>query len=384
MQLSGARNGTGGAGMPLTLSDLPLTALLFYLAERSASGTLSVVAPRHRKKLYLVEGLLAGITSDNPRDLLGHFLIGWGMINEEQLSEAMRIQDRHGSTVGQILEQMGAVDPSELAKALQAQAEEAVLDLFQQPLKDVWFLEDSLPADRPLSLRLALPALVLEGVRRRQRYDEIWRALGGLDVIPEAVPTPAMPPMSSRERHILFEIDGTRDAEEVALVCHVSPFQVHDLIERGVREGFITVTRKVGTASSHSTATLVQEADAALARGDLRRVWDLLETLRATDNDKPTLLEVGRIERFVEETLAQHRISGVLIPRLAKPEGLAAVPVLRPSEAFVLSRINDLWSLREIGRIAPVGDLEFGIIVVTLQQRGLIELRHPKGGPAVP
>ena len=144
------------------------------------------------------------------------------------------------------------------------------------------------------------------------------------------------------------------------------------------------MTRKVGVASSPSPSTLVQEADAALARRDLRRVWDLLEALRATHNDKETGLEIGRIERLVEESLAQHRISGLLIPRLAKPEGMAAIPVLRPNEAFVLSRINDLWSLREIGRIAPVSELEFGVIAATLLHFGLIELRHPKGGPAVP
>ncbi len=252
--------------MPLTLADLPLDELLSHFAHRAATGTLSVATRRHHKKLYLTDGFLAGIASDNPRDLLGHFLIGWGLISEVQLTEAMRIQEQLGTPVGRILERMGAVDPAELTKALRAQAEEALLDLFLQPSKDIRFLENTLPADRPLSLRLPLSELVLEGIRRRQRHDELRHTLGGLDIIPEAVPSPSMPLLSTRERHILVEIDGARDADAVALVCHVAPFQVYELIERGVREGFITFTRAAGAASAPGATTLVRQAETMPSR----------------------------------------------------------------------------------------------------------------------
>lgn len=370
--------------MPLTLADLPLDELLPHLARRPATGTLSVSTPRHRKKLYLVDGRLAGIASDNPRELLGHFLVGWGLISEVQLSEAMRIHEQLGTPVGRILERMGAVAADALTKALRAQAEEALFDLFLQPASSIRFLENALPADRPLTLRLDLDELVVEGIRRRHRQVEIRRTLGGPDVVPEATPTPDMPELSARDRHIMSTIDGARDADAIALVCHLVPFQVVELIERGVRAGFITVTRHAAAGAAPDGLALVQRADDALAVGDLRHAWEALEALRATDSDQTALLEVGRIERVIEEHLAQHRISGYAIPRLTDPLGLSRAEDIRPSEAFVLSRINDQWSLREIARIAPLSALEFGVIVDALLCLRLIELRDPRGGAVTP
>ena len=367
--------------MPLTLADLPLEELLPSLADRAATGTLSVTTARHRKKLYLVDGRLAGVGSDNPRDLLGHFLVGWGLIGVEQLSDAMRVHDELGTPVGHVLERMGAVAPDELKQALRAQAEEALLDLFLQPIRDIRFLEHTLPADRPLSLRLALPELVVEGLRRRQRHDEIRRTLGGFDVIPSTVGAPPLSSLSSRDRLILAKLDGTRDADAVALLCHVAPFQVVELIERGVREGFIAVARTSADVVAPGPWALAQQADAALAAGDLRAAWEALEALRNTEGGADTASEIGRIERLIDERLVGIRTSGHLVPRLSRT-GLDAAPVLRPGEAFVLSRVNDRWSLDEIARITPVSNMEFGVIVDALLRSGLVDLRDPAGRPA--
>jgi len=369
--------------MPLTLADLPLEELLPSLADRAATGTLSVTTARHRKKLYLVDGRLAGIGSDNPRDLLGHFLVGWGLIGVDQLADAMRVHEELGSPVGHILERMGAVAPDDLQRALRAQAEEALLDLFLQPITDMRFLENILPANRPLSLRLALPELVVEGIRRRQRHDEIRRTLGGLDVIPSTAGSPPVSSLSSRDRHILAKLDGTSDADAIALLCHVAPFQVVELIERGVREGFIAVARPSADVVEPGPWALAQQADAALAAGDLRAAWEALEALRNTGGEAVTMSEVGRIERLLDERLVGIRTSGHLVPRLS-PTGLETAPELRPGEAFVLTRVNDRWSLDEIARITPVSEMELGVIVDTLQRLGLVELRDPSAPPTRP
>ncbi|MBI4916353.1 MAG: hypothetical protein HY825_10940 [Acidobacteria bacterium] len=83
---------------------------------------------------------------------------------------------------------------------------------------------------------------------------------------------------------------------------------------------------------------------------------------------------------LVDGRLAGIRTSGHLVPRLSRT-GLDTALVLRPGEAFVLSRVNDRWSLDEIARITPVSNLEFGVIVDTLQRSGLVELRAPTSGP---
>lgn len=364
----------------MRVADLRLDELLGHLAGRHATGTLTVTTRRFRKKIFLFDGDLAGVASDNPRDLLGHVLVGWNLITEEQLAEGMRIHERLGTPLGRVLERTGAVDPESLERALRVQAEEALLELFLAPVEDQRWLENVLPTGRPLALHLPLAGLLEEALRRRVRLTQIRELLGELDVVPARTEAPVPPGLSGRDLHVLAEIDGERDLEAIALACHVVTFLAAELVERGVRQGYLTVARRDRAVEPPVIAPLVAEADAALAANDIARVWQVLEELRPLADEAAARLEVGRIERRLAEALAQRRIAGTAIP-VVRGAALTASG-LRPAEAFVLSRVNDRWSLREIQRIAPVGELEFGVITEVLLSRGLIELRHPKGGPA--
>lgn len=369
--------------MSATLGGLQLEELLPHLAERRVTGTLAVENQRTRKRLYLIDGMLAGSNSTNPCEFLGHFLVGWGFIDEAKLHDAMELQDRLGTPLGHILERSGAIDAENLERALQAQAEESLLELFILPTMEKRFLENTIPTDRPLTLRLALQPLVLEGVRRRQRFAELQTVLGSLDVVPSRTAAPPPEGVTARERHILAEIDGVRDIEAIALVCHVAPFRVAEFVARGVTEGFVEVARRGLQLAAQAPDELLAKAEMALGSGDLRRCFGELQRLRMLPIDQAADRRVRELERGIAEALAQRRIAGSLVPRVLAEPGSGASLGLAPAEMFVLSRIDAGRSLREIQRITPLEELHFGVVIETLLKHRLIELRHPKGGPAV-
>lgn len=368
--------------MSLTLAQLALEEYLPHLATRRASGTLNVQTQAFRKRIYLLDGRLAGIASGNPREMLGHFLLGWGLITEEQLTEAMELQEKLATPLGRILERIGAVAAGDLEKALVAQAEEALLELFLVPVVDRVFLENVLPSGHPLALRLPVHPLVAEGVRRRQRFEELRRVLGATSVVAVRTAAPLPEGLSARERLILTELDGELDTDGVALASRMAPFHVAELVARGVTEGFLAVTSQEVSAPVRDPAALVNEAEGALAAGDLRNCWQLLAQLRDADAAGQFRSHRERQLRGIVETLATRRIAGNLIPWVIPRSSAGALPPLTPAEAFALSRINDRWSLREVQRLTPVEELHFWVIIDTLQRLGLIELRHPRGGPA--
>ncbi len=374
-----------GHASGLTLNDLPLEELLTHLERRAATGTLSAETRHHRKKLYLIDGRLAGVASTNPRELLGHFLVGWGSVTEEQVAQAIALQEKLGTPLGRILERLGAVDGDTLETALEAQARESLLELFLLPPHHQRFLDGVIPSNRPLALSLPLQPVVLEGLRRRERVQELERVLGGLDVIPAR--TGAEPPagLSARELHMLGEIDGTRDLDSIALTAHVVPFHVAEFVARGVADGFLAIAASGAPGSLPSTDELLATAEEALARDDLRTCWRTARRLQRLplDDDEDRRYRTLSLQRDIEAALARRRISGMLIPRL-RLDAAASAADLDPEEAFVLTRVNDSWSLREIQRVTPIDELAFGLIVDTLVSLGLIELRHPKGGPATP
>lgn len=368
--------------MSLTLAHLALEEFLPHLAQRRASGTLNVLTQAFRKRIYLVDGAVAGIASGNPREMLGHVLLGWGLITEEQLTEAMELQEKLATPLGRILTRIGAIAAPDLEAALAAQAEEALLELFLEPVTQRVFLENVVPVDHPLSLRLPLPPLIHEGVRRRLRLEELLGVLGNLAVVPQPAEAPAPGDLTIRERRILAALDGQRDIAGVALASRMAPFHVAELAARGVSEGFLRLASQAPTTPSEDPAASLASATGALDAGDLRRAWSHLAALGEADTEGVYGHAAQQLRRRVTEALAARRIAGNLIPWVIPRRDDSSLPPLSPAEAFALSRINDRWSLREIQRLTPVEELHFWVIADTLHRLRLIELRHPRGGPA--
>lgn len=366
----------------LTLGDLPFETLLEHLAARQATGTLEVHTGHLAKKLHILDGQLAGIVTSNPRERLGHFAVGWGLITEQQLSDALDLHERLGTPVGQVLERMGFIDHHALDEILTAQAEEALLELFLLPIAAKWFAARILPVERPLTLRIPLPRLVAEGLRRRERQAELADILGRLPVVPARGDREPPAWLTAQELLILAEIDGEKDLEGIALACRLPLFHVAEFVARGVEGGFLRAASRPQAEIAQHPREILRRAEAALADGALRECWQGLQGLRSFV-DEPVLRRASEnLERGLAEAIAQRRIAGHLVPRVLVPHG--GVAPLNPAEAFVLSRINDRSTLREIARLSPVDELQFGVIVDTLVELRLVELRHPKGGPALP
>src|SRR5512134_3842880 len=160
--------------MPLfgTLSTMPLTDLLQWLAAGRLSGTLQIERNRVSKSIVLQDGQIIGCSSDDPPERLGQFLIARGKITEEQLRQALLLQEASHRHLGKILVEMGALSPDELGSHLEAKAEETIFSLFdwddavfrfQQGMRD----EASV---FPVSLRVE--DVLLRGLTR---FDELQR-----------------------------------------------------------------------------------------------------------------------------------------------------------------------------------------------------------------
>jgi len=368
--------------MPASMKDLPLDQLLIHLGERRATGTLTVDVPHARKKLYLLDGLLAGVTSTNPRELLGHFLVGWGLVSEEQVAEGMRLQEQLGTPLGRILERMGAIDSESLGQALVAQCEEAVLDLFiAARVETLYFAENILPIDRPLELRRPLAPLVLEGLRRRDTQRELHHLLSGRPVILQRLEGSIPDSLSPRDRLILAAVDGQRSLEDVAFMCHLSPFFVAELAARGVQEKFLRVRPADEPPVEASVHAVVQAAHTALAEGDLLAAWRAVQLLRGPLSGYHPPPETTAILSAITERVNHLRASASMIPHISDPSGASTVlPGGSTEMAFVFSRINGAFSLRQIQRITPLEELHFWVLVETLMRTGTIELQPPLKG----
>ncbi|MCK5378654.1 MAG: DUF4388 domain-containing protein, partial [Acidobacteria bacterium] len=82
---------------------MPFPDLLQWVSQSRKTGTLAIDGPSVKKKLYFREGRVVASASDNPREFLGYYLVGWGFVAEDELQELLDMQERHGALLGELL-----------------------------------------------------------------------------------------------------------------------------------------------------------------------------------------------------------------------------------------------------------------------------------------
>ena len=231
--------------MPLygTLTTMPLPDLLQCLCNARVTGTLRVERDRVSKSICLHKGMIVACSSDDPAQRIGHFLLSRGQITEEQLREALQLQEVGGQHLGMLLVELGALSPGQLSVNLEAQAEETIHSLFDWDDAVFRFQEsENDPASAfPVSLRVE--DVLLRGL---QRYDEMRRIREVfndpgivLETIEKKPPTAVAEDRMGRK---LWElIDGERTVAEILLQVHGSEYVVTKFLFELHRSGRVRI-----------------------------------------------------------------------------------------------------------------------------------------------
>ena len=112
------------SGLTGDLQVMEVADVLDWLSRRGQTGTLSVSSRSTRKRLVLSAGLLDGTASNDPRHMLGQFLVRDGAITEQQLFQSLLLQEGDRRLLGAILLSQGLITAEQLAQSLRACAEE--------------------------------------------------------------------------------------------------------------------------------------------------------------------------------------------------------------------------------------------------------------------
>ena len=113
---------------------------------------------------------LFSASSNNPREYLGHYLVGWDVVSDEELTHLFQMRKEHDTLVGQLLISLGFVTQNRLEEILTFVTQELIYEMFDWPSGQFRFVLGKVPAKQFLPLKIDLLPVILEGVRRR---DEI-------------------------------------------------------------------------------------------------------------------------------------------------------------------------------------------------------------------
>jgi hypothetical protein len=146
-------------------SAISLSKVLKKIACEEKSGDLQVSFGSGTKTIYLKDGNVVFAASDISHDRLGETMLERGSISEYEYILASGMMKREGRKFGEALVRIGLINQDELERQLRHQFNHIVLSLFQVREGIYSFEERSPSIPNDLMVELAIPYLLLDGLR---------------------------------------------------------------------------------------------------------------------------------------------------------------------------------------------------------------------------
>jgi hypothetical protein len=424
---------------------MSLTEILQWLGSAGKTGTLSIERNKVVKRILVREGRIIACASQEPSDMLGHFLVSRGKITEETLRKALKLQESKRTHLGRILVESGCLSERELRLLLEDKAQETIFGLFDWVDAEFRFADGEAADANIFTVDMRVEDILLRGA---QRWDEMQRFRAvfndpGIVLGKTARKPPAEVFRNRMARRIFESINGERTVAEILLHAHGSEYLVtkflYELFRAGVAEvaGVKPVAREVvhepvarastraataagpGPTPEHvparrvaippvavakpsattraaaaarpkpaATPRVVDEGDLEFARrllnrGEFDSALDILDSAyQAQPGDEALRRLLAEAEASFVEKAYRHFLPPSKVVTLLRPVELLTAELLSPTEFFLLSRIDGTWDIKSIIQITPLREVDVLRTLKRMREKGLIELSDPVAASA--
>lgn len=162
-----------------SLAEWDVPELVQVVHERRWTGALTLTHMGVGKSVHVQDGRLIFASSTSPDERLGVLLLRRGKITLRQLTDAGEAV-RPGKRLGTILVERELLSPKALVKAVMDHTQEIIYGAFQWT-EGLYHLTETTDPAEPIVLKLSTPDIILEGIRRIDRWSRIERAVGSLE-----------------------------------------------------------------------------------------------------------------------------------------------------------------------------------------------------------
>jgi CheY-like chemotaxis protein/Flp pilus assembly protein TadD len=196
-----------------TFKRIPFARLLQRLYTQRASGSLLLLRETVKKIVSFVDGYPVSVRSNVLGECLGQILVERKLISDQALAESVVRMQKEKRRQGEILVEMGALSPYNLARALVEQVEAKLFEIFAWRDGQFMFKAGDNPPREALRLDRPPAALILEGIRRHYdpaRQLAVMQSFVGQYVKLSPDPMLRLQEMTSDPTELAFirEIDG--------------------------------------------------------------------------------------------------------------------------------------------------------------------------------
>ena len=363
-------------GLNGDLNTMGLEDIFQWLAVGKKSGMLELRGVVHTKRVYFQEGRVTNVWSSDPREYLGQYLLAFNRITEDQLKEALASQEDEQQVLGRILISRQLVTEGEIRRIIQLKVEESIFDTFLWQQGSFEFLDGVAPPPNAMLLSLDVTGIVLEGARRLDEWKRIRKTIKGGDAIVAAVPEVIAErlPLTSEDADILSRLGGDKTIDQLVLEMRHREFKVSKHLLDLHEKGMVRVVFAGGDAGLSQSQQLYRARHLV----EKQKLQEAQEALREILQDQPRHQDAQKMLGVVQDMLEEKALDQDLIPQLAMSLEDLMTTHLAPNEAYLATRVNGTWSIKDIISIAPLSPDECLGIFIKLLKQGILKASKPE------
>ncbi len=390
---------------------MPASEVMRYCHGKGLDGSLRCESGTTEKTVVMHEGHVLQAFSNDPREYLGQFLINFGHINEEQLTQAFETQQETNVFLGRILVMIGLVDEKTLRDVLTVKLRETVLSMMGWDKGRFHFNHGEVPEEKPtIDVRVRTADLLEEAEFRQTAWTSIRQVFPHdrllLEVSASDVPKEPEHPLDTKI--IDLAIEG-QSIEEIGLSLHATPFSLYQRLLAMHRRSLIApleyeeadeedlLLEDVADETDTEEVVIEIEPDEAHQDGEATEVSKLVAASRKmlsknrfveAEDLASKALEMDPHDAAVQTALKEaetgllaelrHRLlARPVVPKIsASPEDLKKRRQ-DPTERYLLKRFDGSKTLSTILKVSPVKEIDALKLVRTLTAQGVIRLEEP-------
>ncbi len=262
-------------GSDIALGTADAVNLIARCHRQGLTGRLVFRNDRHELILFFDAGRLVFAASNQPADRMGAMLCREGKITRAQFSQCDQQVGKSGRRTGETLVELGFLKRRELLPAVRRHLEDVLFSAFSWRTGSYVVVNDELASVERIRMSRLVPALVVEGIRRKYDLDTLAR----IGVTPSAVleladrdkATAVLAAMDvpAAERAAISEADGVVDIGVLARKAGGDFVGVASVAYGLAVFGIATLRRGASTDEEpevDDTNALVGETDIAIDR----------------------------------------------------------------------------------------------------------------------
>ena len=254
----------GKAALSGTLKRTPFPRLLQRLYAERTTGSLLLLKEPKKKIVAFAGGYPVHVRSNVASETLGQILLEKRLITAEVLAACVKRMLKEKRQQGQILIEMGALSPYNLDRALVAQLEAKLFEIFSWSDGKFMLKHGEAPPTGAVRLERPPAAIILEGVRRHyadERQRSVLDRYSGQRIVLSSDPVLRLQEMSNDPTELAFirGLDGSRGLDTVLAEAPIPADKARLLVvalsESGMIEGIEPTSRRKAPAAPAAVPT---------------------------------------------------------------------------------------------------------------------------------